>query len=192
MVSFACPPLRTHAFPVIFSLYYGYSWQSCCGRSGLYILLHCLMVSAASLSCFLIPFKHSQCSWTDLVVLTYSRMVLLSFGIVTWRMWHLHLLCPYCITTPVQLIVTCLVVLLPLYHARSILVVLPQVHVDSFPLAPSSWYLWHVHHFWPVHFMSHSHCIMDHYGGNAVDTCALYILCHCRMISAASLPYLFH
>ena len=43
----------------------------------------------------------------------------------------------YCTTTPVQLIVTCRVVLLELNHGRWILVVLPQVRVDSFPLAPS-------------------------------------------------------
>ena len=66
---------------------------------------------------------------------------LISFGIVPWSMWHLHLLCPYCTTTPTQLIVTCLAVLLPLYHAGSILVVLPHVHVDSLSFSTVSWYL---------------------------------------------------
>ena len=33
------------------------------------------------------------------------------------------------------------------------------------------------------------HCIMDHYGSHAVDTCGLYNL-RCLMVSAASLPHL--
>ena len=40
------------------------------------------------------------------------------------------------------------------------LVVLPQIHVDSLSFSTVSWYLWHVHHCWPMHSMSHFHCIM--------------------------------
>ena len=70
------------------------------------------------------------------------------------------------------------------------LVVLPQIHVDSLSFSIVSWYLWHVHHCWPMHSMSHFHCIMDHYGSCAVDTCGLYILWHCLMVSTAFLSYL--
>ena len=31
---------------------------------------------------------------------------------------------------------------------------------------------------------------MDHYGSRAVDTCGLYILWHCLMVSTAFLSYL--
>ena len=54
------------------------------------------------------------------------------------------------------------------------LVVLPQIHVGSLSFSTVSWYLWHVHHCWPMHSMSHFHCIMDYYGSRAVDTCGLY------------------
>ena len=40
------------------------------------------------------------------------------------------------------------------------LVVPPQIHVDSLSFSIVSWYLWHVHHCWPMHSMSHFHCIM--------------------------------
>ena len=70
------------------------------------------------------------------------------------------------------------------------LVVLPQIHVDSLSFSTVSWYLWHVHLCWPMHSMSHSHSIMDHYGSRAVDTCGLYILWHCLMVSTAFLSYL--
>ena len=70
------------------------------------------------------------------------------------------------------------------------LVVLPQIHVDSLSFSTVSWYLWHVHLCWPMHSMSHSHSIMDHYGSRAVDTCDLYILWHCLMVSTAFLSYL--
>ena len=71
------------------------------------------------------------------MVLPYSRVVLLSFGIVPWCMWHLHLLCPYCTTTPAQLIVICLVLLLPLCHVGSIWWSCLRYMWILCPLAPS-------------------------------------------------------
>ena len=76
----------------------------------------------------LTPFNHSWCSWTYWVVLPYSRVVLLPFGIVQWCIWHLHPLCPYCTTTPAQLIGTCLVVLLQLYPFDGQALLEPDVH----------------------------------------------------------------
>ena len=119
---------------------------------GLYILWYCLMVSTTFLSYLLLQFN--SLTLGALGQNKWFSMFTCGFIII----WHLHLLCPYCTTTPAQLIVTCLVVLLLLYHAGSILVVLPKVHVDCFSFSTVSWYLWHVHHCWPMHSLSHSHC----------------------------------
>ena len=192
MVSVACPPLITYALYmyVTFSLYYGSLWQSCCGHVWfIYPIWHCLMVSTVFLSYLLLQFIHS---WTDQVVLPYSRVVLLSFGIVPWCMWHLHLLCPYCTTPPPPCsadshLSGCTIATMSCWVD---LVVLPQIPEDYFSFSSFSWYLWHVHHCWPMHSMSHFQCIMDHFGSRAVDTCGLYILWHCLMVSTAFLSYL--
>ena len=192
MVSVACPPLLTYAFQVTFSLYYDQYGSRAVGHvwfiypMALSHGVHCISVILVPLS----QFNHSWCSWTDLVVLPYSRVVLLSIGIVPWCMWHLHLLCPYCTTTPAQLIVICLVLLLPLCHVGSIWWSCLRYMWILCPLAPSH----------GICGMSTSadRCILCHIlivlwiimGSRAVGSCGLYILWHCLMVSTAFLSYL--
>ena len=125
---------------------------------------------------WLLNFEHpSVLLFCSLVILPYSRVfyypLALSHGVC--GIW-IHPVCPYYTTTPADLS-GCTIDTISLYHARSILVVLLQVHVDCQTWSIVSLFLWHVHLCWAMHSVSHSHCIMDYYGSVMLWTRVVYI-----------------
>ena len=103
MVSVACPPLLTYAFTSHFH---------CTGI--IYIIMAVVLwtrvvyISYGTVSWFPLHFCHT-CSFNPITLGTLGQIkwfchihvwFFLSFGIVLWCMWHLHLLCPYCTNTP--------------------------------------------------------------------------------------------